>query len=697
MNVTRPIVSAVMPVYKTPEDFLRNSIESVLTQTIENIELILVDDGSPDNCGEICEEYAQRDKRVIVLHQENQGPSVARNNGLRHVRGEFFTFVDSDDGLKSDAWEKTLKVFENSQIDCAVFGWVDITQEGSAAVHNVSNEYCEISSAEAMFQIGSDNYSCGGGYPWNKMWRTDRICLEYGKIPEFREGIYTYEDKLWILEVLPKLNKIALMPDVLYEYRFLSTSLTQDANAWAKRQFNAYEAYDRICEVLKPVDRRAYEGAARFYFNFCHKDMTIIRGDRWRDEERYQRTRRQLMSLCHRIHLGELHGIKCTILWLWYWLLGLFMSVERRAYQPEPAYMNAKGPHGRVLYFDFLRILAAFCVVWEHFGNEIHWYDGSMAWKMCVPIHTFTFWAVPVFFMLTGATCLTYRKKHSTLGFFKQRVKKTVFPYVVWSTIALIIGIVSGSLQLMPGIKNSVVQIGNLYLTGSAETTYWFFIPLFAIYMAMPVMSLMTQDLNRSYLRYTLVIGILTVSLLPFFYNLISVIACPEMNYYWNGYWSLPVVGGFAIYALLGYWAATHEFSKLERLLCYLGGIGCLFIRIVGIYQLSPELGTVPGVLMDYLYYPTLGLALAVFVAAKYMPFERLARNDKISKIIVELSECSFGVYLTHIFILKWMEIQPFFAKYSAFWYFGCPVICYVFTLLIVYCARKIPLLRKIF
>lgn len=95
-SVGKPLVSVIVPVYKV-EDYLAECVDSLLSQTYPNLEIILVDDGSPDNCGEICEEYATRDSRVIALHKENGGLSDARNYGLRHARGELISFVDSDD------------------------------------------------------------------------------------------------------------------------------------------------------------------------------------------------------------------------------------------------------------------------------------------------------------------------------------------------------------------------------------------------------------------------------------------------------------------------------------------------------------------------------------------------------------------------------------------------------------------------
>ena len=90
------LLSVIVPVYKV-EPYLHRCIDSIRNQTYKNLQIILVDDGSPDNCGKICDEYAELDARIIVVHQKNRGLSGARNNGLRFAKGEYVTFVDSDE------------------------------------------------------------------------------------------------------------------------------------------------------------------------------------------------------------------------------------------------------------------------------------------------------------------------------------------------------------------------------------------------------------------------------------------------------------------------------------------------------------------------------------------------------------------------------------------------------------------------
>ena len=92
-------ISVIVPVYKIKEQYLKECIESISKQTYSNLEIILVDDGSPDNCGEICDLYAEKDSRIMVLHQKNQGVSMARNNAIQKATGEWITFIDADDWM----------------------------------------------------------------------------------------------------------------------------------------------------------------------------------------------------------------------------------------------------------------------------------------------------------------------------------------------------------------------------------------------------------------------------------------------------------------------------------------------------------------------------------------------------------------------------------------------------------------------
>lgn len=125
MSVERPLISIVIPVYKVKEEFLRKCIEDCLNQTYNHLEIVLIDDGSPDQCGAICGEYAEKDDRVRVIHQENQGVSAARNAGIACASGDWLTFVDADDYLERDACQAMVDhIVRDKNLDLVIFSMV---------------------------------------------------------------------------------------------------------------------------------------------------------------------------------------------------------------------------------------------------------------------------------------------------------------------------------------------------------------------------------------------------------------------------------------------------------------------------------------------------------------------------------------------------------------------------------------------
>lgn len=117
-----PLVSIVVPVYKVPEEYLRRCIESCVAQTLGRVEILLVDDGSPDNCGQICDAYAEKDSRIRVIHKENGGLCSARNAGCRAARGEWIMFVDGDDWIDPDMCEQMAEAGGREQVDLVMCG-----------------------------------------------------------------------------------------------------------------------------------------------------------------------------------------------------------------------------------------------------------------------------------------------------------------------------------------------------------------------------------------------------------------------------------------------------------------------------------------------------------------------------------------------------------------------------------------------
>lgn len=109
-------LSVIVPIYNV-EKFLRRCIDSIINQSYSNLEIILVDDGSPDNCGKICDEYAALDNRIKVIHQANGGLSAARNIGIDSATGEYVAFIDSDDYIASNMYDEMISLMETNDLD----------------------------------------------------------------------------------------------------------------------------------------------------------------------------------------------------------------------------------------------------------------------------------------------------------------------------------------------------------------------------------------------------------------------------------------------------------------------------------------------------------------------------------------------------------------------------------------------------
>ena len=201
-------ISIIVPIYKV-EEYLCRCVDSLLKQSYEDFELILVDDGSPDNCGRICDEYAALDSRVRVVHKPNGGLSDARNAGMEIARGEYIAFVDSDDWVTENYLERLLSAMIETGADICECG---ILRTGGEAHIPPIEDIAPVvfSTADAMEQLIHDG--AFHQHVWNKLYRRDVIAdilFPKGK---------TNEDEFWTYQIFGNAAKISKIPDVLYCY-----------------------------------------------------------------------------------------------------------------------------------------------------------------------------------------------------------------------------------------------------------------------------------------------------------------------------------------------------------------------------------------------------------------------------------------------------------------------------------------------
>lgn len=128
-------VSVIVPVYNVPEKYLEKCVSSLVNQTLNDIEIILVDDGTPDTSGKLCDGYAKKDSRIKVIHQENKGLCGARNTGVKSSTGEWISFVDGDDWIEPNAYEKLYNIGTKNNVDAVMFGYVKDYPSKSVIMH----------------------------------------------------------------------------------------------------------------------------------------------------------------------------------------------------------------------------------------------------------------------------------------------------------------------------------------------------------------------------------------------------------------------------------------------------------------------------------------------------------------------------------------------------------------------------------
>jgi len=199
------MISVIIPVYKV-ESYLPECIDSILRQTYRDLEILLIDDGSPDRCGEICDKYAGIDARIRVFHTENKGLSAARNLGLREAKGEYIGFVDSDDWIEPDMYEILLRRLKETGTDISACGvWNECPE--SKHVYSVCDKVFIGPEATRALVCNLTNAV------WNKLYRKE--CWAGISFPEK----HIYEDNATIYKVVLRTESLSCVPDPLYHYR----------------------------------------------------------------------------------------------------------------------------------------------------------------------------------------------------------------------------------------------------------------------------------------------------------------------------------------------------------------------------------------------------------------------------------------------------------------------------------------------
>lgn len=307
MNVKEQnLISVIVPVYNV-KDILYKCIDSILNQSYKNIELILIDDGSTDGSGKICDEYSQNDSRVKVIHNKNQGVSAARNTGLDVISGEYLIFVDSDDMICSDLIEKTYSFISSKKLDAALFSYKISSGENRLLESFAEGEKIVLSSTE----LQKSTYLIRSA--WQYMYKKSAI----GDI-RFDTDIHFCEDLLFVTKVIyTNVNiKIGIINEPLYVYTVgRETSATNKQSL--ERRLTSIVALKRMLEIVKPyplIRRKAICGLQGAYF------LSYMSLNENSERKSYKKQMRHLRKCMRKTRLscGFYYGFKKNVLEILY-------------------------------------------------------------------------------------------------------------------------------------------------------------------------------------------------------------------------------------------------------------------------------------------------------------------------------------------------------------------------------------------
>ena len=251
------MITIVVPVYNV-EKYLTRCVDSILNQTYADFELLLVDDGSPDNCGKICDEYAEKDSRIFVIHQKNGGLSAARNTGINWFyeqnRSNYITFLDSDDWLHPDYLRILMNGITENDVKTSVCNYKRVTDE----IHHESYDNIEyVLTSPEDFLV---NHSWQYNYAWGKLYHKDvfdDVRYPVGK---------NFEDTFTTYKVLHKCEKIAYTELQLYYYFLNEQGITR--SPWKPSELVIFDAMQEQLQFYK--DKGLYKAFDKEFQLFVH-------------------------------------------------------------------------------------------------------------------------------------------------------------------------------------------------------------------------------------------------------------------------------------------------------------------------------------------------------------------------------------------------------------------------------------------
>ena len=272
-----PLISAIVPVYNS-EKYLRRCLDSLVGQTYQNLEIILIDDGSKDGSGTICDEYAAKDSRVVCVHQQNGGVSKARNKGLSLANGDYVNFPDSDDFLEPDTFEYLMARMQEHECQAVNFETF-VTYPDRETAHLLPEKYYGLFDTEGAHRV----MLAGEPFCCNKLYAKKLV-----EGLQFREDIFRGEDSLFAHYALDKAEKVWFDSRPLYHY--VQSEESACRGVFRSNQLSAVKLYD----AYQPLYQEKYPSLYQPFLVNMSDLLISLYYDMWADKENYKKEQKDL-------------------------------------------------------------------------------------------------------------------------------------------------------------------------------------------------------------------------------------------------------------------------------------------------------------------------------------------------------------------------------------------------------------------
>lgn len=683
-------VSVIIPVYNS-EKFLNDCLTTILAQTLKEIEIICVNDGSTDESLKILNEFSKTDSRITVIDQKNQGAGAARNAGLAVAKGEYLSFLDADDFYENNMLERSYEVAKKADADVCVF-YADLfdnsTKQYKPCTWAFRTQYFEDQTVfnPAEYPNNENIFRMFNGWPWDKLFK--REFIQNNNL--FYQCLRTTNDMYFVFIALAKAKRIITLNECLIHQRVdVKTSLSRTREeSWDCFYLGLKAMYEELVECnlyntykkaflnwtvnfslwqLNSMKGTAYGKVYNLLRNTAFEELKVTEfpEDDFYNLSEYQQFKNIMEKPLETNLMEQIEKLEKD-------KQSLYVQTEKLKVTKTSKQIKKSQPTGKKLYLDILNIIACFSVVVLHCTSKAWNVDGSHSWYISIILQGTFIWAVTIFFMLTGAKNLIYREKYSTSVFLKKQLGKIVLPLLLFSAFYAIFFQITQRVHY-----DSLTEMIKAIINNDVVTIFWFFDRLIPLYICIPIISL----LNKKMKVYFVILSLIINFILPLLNSWTGL----NLNQY-----TLNLCNIIVAIALIGNLLDTIELKKKIRIIIYMLGIICTIFSIAITINISLKANEYLKTYLTSTSLTTIIQASALWVLIKYLFEKHIKIKKSAESRISTISSCCFGIYLLQMIPLELVRLNGKINVYSPYYSLLGSIAIFSLCLTISYLYKKI-------